>query len=311
MRDIFSDAMDVAPRTNIHTYKRTNTYSSDDSSGFSWTAVIALVVVIIIIIFLIPQLIGFSKNLKNPTEGFTNILNPTKLPFNKCFVINLVTTDEGKRRWDVIKKHPQFKDYVTRFPAIYGKTYNYSNLIENGVIRDWWDKGKWEGGRGKMIKMSPGEVGCVLSHYFVWKRIVEERIPVAMVLEDDAINTEDNLLSVIRKEISHLPKNWDIFLLGFWMHTGDLGIRINPHIYKVKEFALTHSYLISLEGAKKLLNLLPIDMPIDSWMSSQSKMINIYRHNRIINKFSLRPGSRLIRQDSEISEISHTNNWKR
>ena len=130
-----------------------------------------------------------------------------------------------------------------------------------------------------------------------------------MVLEDDAVNIQDNFISQIRNEMKYLPNNWDIFLLGFWMHTGNIGIRMNPHIYKVRDFALAHSYLISLQGAHKLLSLVPINMPVDTWISKHSKRVNIYRHNLTGFPYSRYPSSRLINQNSRVSEILHTNNW--
>ena len=66
---------------------------------------------------------------------------------------------------------------------------------------------------------------------------------------------------------------------------------------------MLHSYIISRKGAKKLLNLLPINMPIDSFISNNSDTINIYRHNYVKNNHSY-----LISQNFETGQIVHTNN---
>ena len=89
---------------------------------------------------------------------------------------------------------------------------------------------------------------------------------------------------------------------------GDNGYKINKDFYKVKDFALTPCYLISLNGANKLLKLLPIDRPVDSWLSHVSNKINIYRHN-IIRPYSKYPSSSLVRQSTIKSQIAHTNNF--
>ena len=311
MGDIFSDSLDVSPKSLIpikHSYQ-----TASGTSGFSWGAVIAILVIVIIIIFLVPQLVSFSKTLKNPTEGFTtteNVKKVSRYPFDKCLVINLVSTTEGKRRWDLIKEHPQIKDIAIRYPAIYGKEYDYSKLVEDRIITETWDYGRWNKGKSKIVKMDPGEIGCILSHYFLWKKITDNKIPVSLVLEDDAIDMQADFIAKITEEMKYLPKNWDVFLLGFWMHTGKPGLKINSHIYKVQEFAFTHSYIISLRGARKLLRILPINMPIDSWMSSKASQINIYRHNITKHPGSKYPNSSLIKQNSRTSEILHTNNWR-
>ena len=38
-------------------------------------------------------------------------------------------------------------------------------------------------------------------------------------------------------------------------------------------------YIINYKCAKKLLQYLPMNAPIDSWLSNLSSKINIYRHN--------------------------------
>ncbi len=73
-------------------------------------------------------------------------------------------------------------------------------------------------------------------------------------------------------------------------------------------FVLLHSYLITYEGAKKLLSQIPINMPLDSWISSKSRKINIYRHNLAKNQ-SWRPSSLLIRQQRDAKQIVNTNNY--
>lgn len=35
------------------------------------------------------------------------------------------------------------------------------------------------------VKVRPGEIGCTLSHQKCYKKIVEERLPYALILEDD------------------------------------------------------------------------------------------------------------------------------
>ena len=34
--------------------------------------------------------------------------------------------------------------------------------------------------------MKMGEVGCLLSHFQIWNRIVSDKIPLTLILEDDA-----------------------------------------------------------------------------------------------------------------------------
>lgn len=62
-------------------------------------------------------------------------------------------------------------------------------------------------------ELSPGEIGCFLSHYGVWERIVEAEIPLAIVLEDDA-RLEDGF----RETIAELLKYHAAFDVAYLAH---------------------------------------------------------------------------------------------
>tara|TARA_B100001113_G_scaffold188944_1_gene154796 strand:+ start:20155 stop:20967 length:813 start_codon:yes stop_codon:yes gene_type:complete len=239
----------------------------------------------------------------------------TTSPWTLAYVINLKNTEEGKRRWSVFKDIPHFKNKVIRYPAIHGKTYDYNNEIKNNIITQKWNYGKWKyRNKDFYINMEPGEIGVALSHYNIWKKISkmepESRI---LILEDDAIRIDPNLEKNVNYYLSKIPSDWDIFLLGFWLHKGDDGEQINKDISKVNSFVLMNSYMITPKGAQKLLEKLPINAPVDTWVSLQSQYVNIYRHHMTYRNMFLQekknPRSILIRTRSQKSEIKHTNNW--
>ena len=263
-----------------------------------------LLILSIVIIFYVILLV---KN--NNQENFN--IKPLSSIINKFFVITLNETEEGKKRMNKLKKNEILGKYITKFNGIYGKKYDYNNEIKQRIIKKTWDYGLWNNKKSQMVEMSDGEIGCCLSHYYLWKKIVDEKIPITMILEDDCDKLYPNFENIILKLIKIVPKDWDIFLIGYWLHKGNDGEKINEYIYKVKNFALTHCYIITYKGAKKLLNSLPINMPVDSWLSSQSNNLNIYRHNLAKNKNTY-PYGLLIRQKKILgSQIHHTNNFIR
>lgn len=77
-----------------------------------------------------------------------------------------------------------------------------------------------------------GKIGCALSHLKIYQKMLDENIPYALILEDDAIFTQDTL-KYIRK-IDEFLKQSD-FELVLLMHQGDewfgnLNIKINDEI---------------------------------------------------------------------------------
>jgi GR25 family glycosyltransferase involved in LPS biosynthesis len=142
-----------------------------------------------------------------------------------------------------------------------------------------------------------------MSHYNLWKKIANEKEP-HIILEDDAIGVNSNTQIILDEIIKNLPNDYDIYLLGFI----DLEPKniTNEH-EKVKEFVLLHSYIITPKGAQKILEQLPINMPVDSWLSSISDKINIYRHNYGNTGKNGRFISALITQVRNEKQIVNTN----
>ena len=247
---------------------------------------------IIILIGVFFSFIVFPKSIQ---ENFSETI---KLPY-PTYVINLEETEEGKERLPIIKEiFPEAK----RFPATYGKNFDFKPYYDS-VLTKSWDHGQWKTGESNIIEMSDGEKGVLMSHYNLWTKIAKEKEP-HIILEDDAIGINANTQSVLKEILETLPKDYDIYLLGFI----DLEpINITNLHSKVKSFVLLHSYIITPNGAKKLLEQLPINMPIDTWLSSISDKINIYRHNfGNIGKKNRFIG-RLITQKRKEKQIENTN----
>ena len=112
--------------------------------------------------------------------------------------------------------------------------------------------------------LSPGEIGCYVSHREAWQRMVDENIPRAVVIEDDIRLTQDftAAIDLLSKE---MPADM-VKLLDDRNSEGHKSAcaseRFNWINYK-KVPNGTGSYAISLEGAKKLLSRQRIFRPID------------------------------------------------
>lgn len=60
--------------------------------------------------------------------------------------------------------------------------------------------------------LRPGEIGCFLSHYGLWERLVETRTPHALILEDDA-RLEGGFREIVA-EIMSIQDEWDVAYLA-------------------------------------------------------------------------------------------------
>lgn len=56
--------------------------------------------------------------------------------------------------------------------------------------------------------LTRGEKGCALAHALLYERIIHEKVPYSLILEDDII-LPDNFLSILESEINKENKKWD------------------------------------------------------------------------------------------------------
>ena len=130
---------------------------------------------------------------------------------------------------------------------------------------------------------SPGEIGCSLSHRKIYESIVENDIPLALILEDDVIpvKTSKKKINELIKELSPLTTDGQSFIchLGIVQYPSGSMVffkepfksikrmkkiwRLNPTNSKLW---LAHAYLISNSAAKKILTSEPeVSLVADDW----------------------------------------------
>lgn len=137
-------------------------------------------------------------------------------------------------------------------------TYQSWNLGKDNW-NEWWQR-----------DVLPGEVGCGISHSMIWKKMIEEGVERALILEDDfkTNNSIDDLPE---------PQNpFDLIWLGRGVINKDESSMGDCWV-KPKNSYRTHSYLLTLEGAKKLANTNYFNniIPVDEFLSACT-----YSHRR-------------------------------
>ncbi|MDP0589572.1 MAG: glycosyltransferase family 25 protein [Candidatus Endonucleobacter bathymodioli] len=123
--------------------------------------------------------------------------------------------------------------------------------------------------RGRIL--ASGEIGCYLSHSRIWQHIVDAGINKALVIESDAVFTDEaiQIINKIDKDVS----GWELIMLYYRECYPAFKGRFNitPQTQLVKfsnKSACTTAYLVTSDGAKKLLDkAYPIQMPVDDYMT--------------------------------------------
>ena len=178
----------------------------------------------------------------------------------KTFIINLDNEKQRKKYMEAEMKKLHISNF-TFFKAINGETelHNYSFKLMN----NWKDVFK-----NRPITM--GEIGCAISHWELWKYIINNNIEIALILEDDVIFEES--FSETFNKIVDLNMDFDFLYLSRLKLNNTLNLgdeeSVNELIAKAKYCFNMHSYIITLNGCKKLTatNFLNMLVPIDEYL---------------------------------------------
>uniref|UniRef100_A0A671WZ29 Cerebral endothelial cell adhesion molecule n=1 Tax=Sparus aurata TaxID=8175 RepID=A0A671WZ29_SPAAU len=148
--------------------------------------------------------------------------------------------------------------------------------------------------------LTKGEVGCFLSHFFIWKEMVDQQMDKALVFEDDVRFQANFKRRVLRlmEEVEQAELDWDLIYLGRkQVNPGNEEPVENVRNLVMADYSYwTLSYAISQQGAQKLLNAEPLSkmLPVDEFLPIMYDKHPKYAYkshfpNRNLQAFSTRP----------------------
>ncbi|WP_041639529.1 glycosyltransferase family 25 protein [[Mannheimia] succiniciproducens] len=219
-----------------------------------------------------------------------------KIELPKIFIISL---KNSPRRDVIAQRFNALGIKFEFFDAIYGKDLSQEELSK--IDREFAVK------RFSTKKpLTLGEIGCALSHIAVYEHILKNNIEQAIIFEDDAI-IHHEFKKIVEETLSKVPSRREIIFFEHgkaksWfckrsIHEGYKLVRYrSPSKNSKRCIFRTTSYLITLSGAKKLLNhAYPVRMPSD-YLTGGLQITQI-------NAYGIEPPCVFCGVDSEINAI--------
>ncbi|XP_015608067.1 glycosyltransferase 25 family member [Cephus cinctus] len=187
------------------------------------------------------------------------------LNMDNVYMINLVRRPDRR-----IRMQHCFRDLGIRaeiIDAVDGRTLNETSLLEWGVkmmpeYADPYHK----------RPMTMGEIGCFLSHYIVWNKMIENRYEKIMILEDD-VRFEPYFrqkVNFILNELDRLNISWDLVYLGRkrMQEQEEPLVEGSQYLVYAGYSYWTVGYMLSKSGSEKLLKAKPLEsmVPVDEYL---------------------------------------------
>uniref|UniRef100_A0AAQ4P2M1 procollagen galactosyltransferase n=1 Tax=Gasterosteus aculeatus aculeatus TaxID=481459 RepID=A0AAQ4P2M1_GASAC len=191
---------------------------------------------------------------------------PDKLGFDEVFMINLQRRTDRRERMMRALYHQGIECKV--IAAVDGKATNISEIHAMGIHMLPGYNDPYHG-----RPLTKGELGCFLSHYNVWKEVAERRLHTSLVIEDDLrfeIFFKRRLMNLMR-EVEDEGLDWDLIYIGRKRMQVDHPEKAVPNIHSLVEADYSYwtlGYMISLQGAEKLLKAEPLKrvLPVDEFL---------------------------------------------
>ncbi|CAJ1331536.1 unnamed protein product [Effrenium voratum] len=213
--------------------------------------------------------------------------------------------DRRKRTCALLAPHRNIWANLSYWPALNGQELGSERLVPQWLgnthssepalprferLRGseiWWNH-DW-------LHLTPGSVGCALSHRAVWETLARSGEEWWLVLEDDLLWVASDLERCLEQVLSQLPDGWHLCYLGWHgpgvaqLALGDEGILEVKHP-RLEELRLprpaelrplgTFAYLLSRAGAARLLQpgaVFPLQRQLDAQLLELRGQLRAFR----------------------------------
>jgi len=217
--------------------------------------------------------------IKNSVEKFEKFENEEIENRYEIVYINLDRSTERKKRLESQFNKYNIKNY-RRFKAIDGNTYKLTDSDRSIFKYNEMGQIIRELNGGYKLALRPPEIGCWLSHYYIWKELINDKNnDMYIIMEDDSV-----LLSNIKTSVDTVKNKINGKTLMYLIHKSNLPM-FEPLKYNVWCHQGTRCYIITKDLAKYLVEECKnVDYPVDNWMMQKYNTFNafVFHPNNII-----------------------------
>lgn len=222
-----------------------------------------------------------------------SLKSPTDRTLARVVVVTLAAREDRRRRVvTILEPHREVFQKLQWWPAVCGRKLACERLVPSWLSNS--HSADFASPRFELLKdsricwnydwlhMTPGAVGCALSHRSVWESMVRETEDDAdcwLVLEDDLLWVVPDLDVRLAQVFEELPSGWHLCYVGWHgqsalqLSLGDSSLLHNPVSLEEVTGAEplgTFAYLISRSGARRLLEpnvIFPLERQLDAQLS--------------------------------------------
>ncbi|XP_060132531.1 procollagen galactosyltransferase 2 isoform X2 [Zootoca vivipara] len=192
--------------------------------------------------------------------------HPDKMGFDEIFMINLKRRKDRRDR--MLRTLYEQEIAVKLVEAVDGKALNATQLkaLNIDMLPGYQDP-------YSSRVLTRGEIGCFLSHYYIWKEVQDKELDKILVIEDD-VRFEHQFkkkLTKLMDDIERAQLDWELIYIGRKRMQVERPEKAVPNVMNLVEADYSYwtlGYAISLQGARKLIGAEPFSkmLPVDEFL---------------------------------------------
>ncbi|MFC1688659.1 glycosyltransferase family 25 protein [Pseudomonadota bacterium] len=136
-------------------------------------------------------------------------VNPLASVLGLVDTVIVITVEGENKRQEQVKQ--LLDSHEVPFHYLYGADFRKSSIDELKAEQIYDPSLKL---RDQQPLLTPGEVGCAVSHRMAAEKVAAGEYGSVLVLEDDVLILEQNL-ATLEASISSMPSDWDLLYLGY------------------------------------------------------------------------------------------------
>lgn len=211
-------------------------------------------------------------------------MDPTHGLFDKIYYINLDRRTDRNAHMTQLLKNYNLDGITERITAVDGSKLDMDKIPHDIITQDGIEDAKNKKQR-VFVPMTPGAIGCAMSHRNIWQIIAKSDLKSALILEDD-VYFDPAISAKLEAYKVDWPKSYDVIFLGYSSATiKNIYEMYNDLFYRTKREYGLFGYIVSKKGAEKLLKIFPIKNQLDTEMHKNFSSLDAYvikPENRII-----------------------------
>jgi len=206
------------------------------------------------------------------------------MKIDKIYVVNLNTDNDNI--WQKLRDLNIEPTQCFILDAINGRDLVKGRIQSNFKYKtaNWWENTSNNSFHNR--KITPDEIGRMLSHYQCVKEAYNEGINNCLILEERFISTNT---FPTKKMFSELPVDWSMIYLSRTANNPHLETEVSDNIVKTHYSYGSNAYMLSRKGMEEILNspILNNIIPVDEFYSALN---GTHDREDAVSVFSNQPG---------------------